>query len=113
MLILLRSDFRAPPCRDAFTRLMRNAHVDTSAVFEVPVLEARQPNSLVVRMRKVQAKRDAVLVIGTAKNETLAASLKVVQAVRDGVPYLAIFPMILLARASEWRGYEQVVRAGG
>jgi hypothetical protein len=113
MLILLRSDFRAPGCREAFTRLMRHAHVDTGVTFEVPVLEAPQPNALVVRIRKVQAKRDAVLVVGTAKGETLAESLRVVQAVRDGVPYLAIFPMIVLARASEWATYEQVVRAGG
>lgn len=110
MLILLRSDFRLPN-KQAFLGLMQHAHFKTDNLFEVPVFEAPQPNAIILRLRKMEAEKDSVIVMGTSKNETLEQSLRVLDEVRKGMPFLSIFPAILLARKSEWSVYDQVIQA--
>jgi len=111
MLILLRSDFRKPTAKEAFMKLMRNAHFKTEDVFEVPIIEAPGANAIILRLRRMQSKRDSALAIGTAKDESLEDSLRVLNGVRNSIPYLAIFPHILIARRTEWRTYGQVMHA--
>ncbi len=112
MLILLRSNFQQHE-RDAFTRLMRHAHIDTGTIFEVPLSEAPLPNGMILRLRKMKAERGAVMVMGSAEQEPLASSLHVLDAIRRGIPFLAIFPAILLAGKSEWQKYAKVAESHG
>lgn len=108
MLLLLRSDYRVPT-REAFMGLMCHASFKMDNVLEVPVLEAPQANAIVLRLRKMQPERETVLVMGSSKGETLEQSLSVLNDVRKGMPFLVIFPTILLARKSEWKHYEQLI----
>lgn len=107
MLIVLRSDFRLP-AREAFMGLMRNTSFKAENIFEVPILEAPQANAIILRLRKMEPERESVLVIGSAKDETLRDTLLILDTVRKNIPFLSIFPTILLARKSEWKHYEQV-----
>ena len=109
LLLLLRSDFRLP-AREAFMSLIRQTSFKAGNVLEVPILEAPQANAIILRLRKMTPDRETVLVMGSSKNETLEQSRQVLDDVRKPMPFLVIFPTILLARKSEWKHYEQVIK---
>jgi hypothetical protein len=108
MLVLLRSDHERPfNARQAFLELLRKARVKTDNIFEVPLLQAPQPNAILIRLRKLQPVEGMVIVMGTGKDETLAQTIDVLRELRKRIPYLAVIDTLIIARSAEWSEYRE------
>ncbi len=110
MLYLVRSDFRREINRESFLALLRLCGQRSNQIFERFVSEAPTPYAIAVSMRKATVSDKPLLIIGSYKQESLETTVRVVDTLRDELVFLRNAPVILIARQSEWRNYDPVLR---